>query len=429
MPNPRRSAFAALTTALMLIAVACGSADTDADGTAGAPTTATTAESTTSSSWAPATTAPATITTATAPVDVIDDSAPSLGRLAPFVEGWNTMWSRRTIELTELKVGIPVPNPRDRIPPIDEPVFDDIAASDWLADREPGLLLELGDTARFYPIAILTRHEIVNDVVDGIPIAVTYCPLCNTGVVFDRRIDGEVHRFGVSGLLRNSDLVMWDDLTQSLWQQITGEGIVGELAGRNLTLIPSSLVRFGDFAATFPAGEVLSRDTGFRIAYGANPYTFYSSQPTPFLFSGELDDRYPALERVVGVTIGDEAVAFPFSVISEIGAVNVEIGGEPIAVLWGAPDTADALDTNVIADGQAIGTGVAYSRVVDGQILTFSAEGDDVFIDQETGSQWTLLGRAIAGPLEGAILDTVVHRNEFWFAWNAFFPEAEVYEG
>ena len=134
-------------------------------------------------------------------------------------------------------------------------------------------------------------------------------------------------------------------------------------------------------------------------------------------------------ERVVGVTIGDSSKAFPFSVIAEEQAVNDEIGGTPVVVLWGASDTADALDAGAITEGEAIGTGVAYERTVNGQVLTFTANGNDTFTDEDTGTTWNLLGIALDGELTGSRLSIATHRNEFWFAWGAFFPEADVYEG
>ena len=356
------------------------------------------------------------------------DLSPSL---AGATGNWATDWSRRTIDLDELLIGIQAPDPRDVIPPIDEPQFESISAADeWLEDREPGVLLEVDGIARFYPIRILTLHEIVNDVIADRPVVVTYCPLCNTAIAFDPTIGGQAHRFGVSGLLRNSDLVMWDDQTQSLWQQITGEAIVGELAGTSLGFFGSSMVRWADFKDAFPIGEALSRETGFNITYGVNPYEGYSSRAAPFpFFEKEIDPRYPALERVVGVTLDDTSKAFPFSVIATEQAVNDEVGGFPIVVLWGAPDTADALDSGSITDSAAIGTGVAYSRTVDGRVLTFTANGDDTFTDAETGTTWNLLGFATEGELVGSRLTIATHRNEFWFAWGAFFPESDVYEG
>jgi len=348
-------------------------------------------------------------------------------------QDWETDWNRRAVALDELQVGIPTRDPRDIIPPIDTPVFEPLADADWLGEREPGALVQIGDETRFYPLSIMTRHEIVNDWFGDTPVAVTYCPLCNTAVTFDRRVDGEVLRFGVSGLLRNSDLVMWDDATTSLWQQVTGESIVGQYAGTELDLIPISIVSYGDVIENFPEATVLSDDLGFNIRYGTNPYEFYSSGNRPFLFDGELDERFPALSRVVGVTVtipGGERTerAYPFGDISTVRVINDEVGGTPIAVFWGG-DTADALDATSIAESEAIGTAIAFARTVDGQILTFTANaGDDSFTDSETGTTWSLLGLATDGPLEGTQLETVTHRNEFWFAWAAFFPDAEVWQ-
>ena len=351
----------------------------------------------------------------------------------PAVVGWKTDWSKRSIDLRELRLGISLPDPRDVITPLDEPAFETVEeASQWLVDREPVVLLELNGEVRAYPLQIMTWHEVANDQVGDVPIAVTFCPLCNSAVVYQRTVDGQVLRFGVSGLLRNSDLVMWDRQTESLWQQITGEAIVGELTGTQLEFVPSSIVRWGEFRERFPDGRVLSRETGFGRAYGINPYGGYDSSARPFLFSGEIDDRFPALERVVGVTVDETNRAYPFSVISQERTVNDVVAGEPILVLWGSEDTASALDNPDISEGRSVGVGVAYLRTVEGRVLTFEPLGDDTFVDRETGSTWDLLGKAIDGPLAGAELTLAVHANHFWFAWAAFFsslPSSLVYAG
>ena len=359
-------------------------------------------------------------------VSADDPQAGLSGDIRQVTEVWPTDWSLQTVGLDELGLGLPRPDPRDGIPPIDEPRFESITDATWIGEREPGALVQFNDEVRFYPLSILTRHEIVNDRFGDQPVVVTFCPLCNTALSFDPRVDGEVLRFGVSGLLRNSDLVMWDESTTTLWQQVTGEAIVGELAGTQLDIIPTSLVSYGDAVENFPEALSLSRATGFNIQYGTNGYVGYSSSPQPFLFNGELDPRFPALSRVVSVSVEGEDKGYPFGTISEVGAVNDTVGGADVAVLWGG-DTADALDAASIADAAAIGSGIAYNRNVDGQVLTFSAAGDDLFTDAETGTSWTLLGRAVEGPLAGAQLETITHRNEFWFAWAAFFPEAPIY--
>lgn len=361
-------------------------------------------------------------------VTVVDDDpkAALTSEVRDATEPWDTDWSRRTVDPGEFLVGIPAVDPRDRIPPIDTPRFEPIEAADWLDDREPGALVQFNDEVRFYPLSILTRHEIVNDRYGDIPVAVTFCPLCNTALTFDRRVDGEALRFGVSGLLRKSDLVMWDDATTTLWQQITGEAVVGELAGTQLDIISTAIVSYGDAKESFPDALSLATDTGFGINYGANPYEAYSSSNQPFLFDDDPDPRFPALSRVVGVSVDGVDKAYPFELISEKGAVNDVLGDTPIAVLWGG-ETADALDSSTVADGQAIGSGIAFDRTVGGQTLTLSTSGEDLFTDAETSSTWNLLGQAVDGPLAGEQMDTVSHRNEFWFAWASFFPDGDVY--
>jgi hypothetical protein len=352
----------------------------------------------------------------------------SLIRSIPGTSEWPTDWSTRSVDLDELRVGLPGRNDmRDGIPPIDGPIFESTgSATDWLERREPVVMLELEGRARAYPLGLLISREIVNDDFAGTPVAITYCPLCNSAVGFDRRVDGQTLRFGVSGLLRNSDLVMWDDATVSLWQQITGEAIVGELTGTQLRLIPTPIISFGDFADRYPDGEVLSREVNGGF-YGSNPYASYDSVSRPFLFDGDLDERFPAMERVVGVVVDGETKAFPFSVLEDVRAANDELARVPIVVMWGAPETVSALDAPKILDSDAVGTGVAYERTLRDQVLTFEALPDGLFRDVETGSTWNILGKAMSGPLANQELAPIVQTNHFWFAWAAFNPDSPVW--
>ncbi len=363
-----------------------------------------------------------------APIDTSGNAEPP-GHIAQAVGPWNTDWSKTTIDVEELALGLRGVDPRDGIPPIDDPAFQSLdEAAEWLSPNQPGSAVEIDGEARFYPLAILTAHEIVNDRFADRPVAVTYCPLCNTALTFDRVVDGEELRFGVSGLLRKSDLVMWDDATDSLWQQITGEGIVGTYAGTQLDIIPSGIVSFEQFGERYPDGVSLDPESARGDgAYGSNPYVGYSSQSAPIsgFFSDEVDDRFPALDRVVGVSIGDEHKAFPFETLAAEYVVNDTVGGRDIAVFWGG-DTADALDAASIADSMAIGSAVAYDATVDGAPLTFDWVDGEI-VDDQTGSTWTVLGEAVAGELAGSSLEPVVHRNEFWFAWSGFFPDGSVY--
>ena len=358
---------------------------------------------------------------ATAEGVIVEDASAS--PLAAQYPSWPTDWTRRTVaDWSEFLAGLRSSDPRDGIPPIDVPVFESVSlASEWLSRNEPGALVRINGEARFYPLSIMTAHEIVNDAFGDVPISVTYCPLCNTALAFDRRVNGEVLDFGVSGLLRNSDLVMWDRQTTSLWQQVTGESVIGEFAGAQLEPISTSIVSFEQFAEDFPDGLSLAAESARgRSAYGTNPYQGYSSSASPFLFQGSIDDRLPALSRVVGVTEGDAQAAYSFERLAAEQVINDESNGVPIVVFHGGLTT-DALDQGSIAASQNIGTGIAHDPVVDGNTLTFTANGDDTFTDDQTGSTWSILGVAINGELAGTELATLEHRNEFWFAWAAFF--------
>ncbi|MBN8619356.1 MAG: DUF3179 domain-containing protein [Anaerolineae bacterium] len=316
--------------------------------------------------------------------------------------------------------------PRDGIPPIDNPTFESVTdAAVWLQPQSPVISFELNGTARAYPLAILTRHEIVNDVVADIPVAVTFCPLCNSAVVFERTLDGEVLRMGVSGLLRNSDLIMWDDVTQSWWQQFTGEGIVGVYTGRQLRLLASQVVGFGAFVEQYSDGEVLSR-AGRN--YGTNPYVGYDSSSQPFLFQGELDDRLFPTDRVLAGLIGGEAIAYPFETLSEVKVINDTVGGLEVVVVWQAGATS-ALDRSSIDDSRDVGMAALYNRELDGRVLTFSADASGMMRDEQTGSVWNVFGRATSGELSGAQLRQEMAFPHFWFAWAAFRPETAIYAG
>lgn len=352
-------------------------------------------------------------------------SPPEFGSLE-----WRTLWGIRIIEFEELRSGCPW---RDCIPSIEDPRFETIEeASAETAAAIPIVHVELNGDARGYPLDILTRHEIVNDVIGGEPVAVTFCPLCNTAIAFKRSVGGEVLEFGVSGLLRNSDLVMYDRATHSLWQQATGRALVGAYVGARLEKLPAAIISFGQFAEEFPDGLVLSR--GGR-PYGENPYDGYDDEERrPFLFSGEIDPRLPGTRRVVALETTDPAtgaaeyIAYPWPLLAERRAINDTRGGLPIAVLW-TPGTNTALGARSIAQAEDIGAAAVFNTLI-GDIALFlepNPEDERTFIDNATESVWNVFGRAISGPFEGAQLEPVVHADYFWFAWAAFHPETEVY--
>ncbi len=244
--------------------------------------------------------------------------------------------------------------PKDGIPAIDGPQFIRASEETRIEGREPVMTVEIdGAEPRAYPIRYLTWHEIVNDTVGGVPVAVTFCPLCNSGIVFDRRVQGRVLSFGVSGKLRNSDMVMYDRETQSWWQQAVGEGIVGEMTGVELTQLPAWMESWDTYRERNPQGLVMA-EPAFPRSYGSNPYVGYDGSTKPFLYSGENPPHgIPPLLRVVRV--GDRA--WPLTRLSSEG----EISQAGVTITWEAGQ-ASALDTRQIAAGKDVGN----IRVKDG---------------------------------------------------------------
>jgi hypothetical protein len=333
------------------------------------------------------------------------------------------------IDPSEVVSGGPPP---DGIPPIDDPQFISVSDADvWLNDAEPVLVVDVDGDVRAYPIQIMMWHEIVNDTVGGVPLAVTYCPLCNSALSFERVVRGVETTFGTSGNLYNANLVMYDRATESLWNQLDGRAVIGVLTGDVLTQVPSTTMSWGTFKDSRPNGKVLDRDrTGASRAYGTNPYTGLDDpNGQPFLFNGDIDVRAKAMQRIVAIESGGDAAAWTLDAISsdeQTAATSAEFNGEPLVILWQAGE-ASALDTSDIAAGRDVGTVGVFSAVVDGQELTFQAGGDS-FVDDQTSSTWNILGEATAGPLAGTTLDPVVFVRTFWFSWAAFRPDTDLIE-
>jgi hypothetical protein len=344
---------------------------------------------------------------------------------------WKTNWSKRisSVELTSFVTGGPA---RDGIPPIDNPKFvSQSEANAWVKDNEPVIVFENGGVSRAYPLQVLTWHEIVNDVVGGRAVTITFCPLCNTAIAFDRTVDGKILTFGTSGALRNSNLVMWDRQTESLWQQFDGEALVGDFAGKKLIKLPVLFTSYAEFKATAPANaQVLSKDTGHTRDYGRNPYSGYDDiNQNPFLFEGVPDGRLSPMERVVTVSLNGQYAAYPFATLRDKQVFNDSFAGKDLVVFWKS-GTASALDQTRIAGSRDVGSTAVYEAELDGRKLTFeplaNASNGASFKDKETGSSWTLAGKAVAGQLKDKQLKAIVHGNDFWFVWAAFLPSTAI---
>jgi hypothetical protein len=355
-------------------------------------------------------------------VTQLPDEDPPAGAAIQF----STDFSKHSVPYREILSGGP---PKDGIPAIDEPKFVNVDEADnWLKPVEPVILVQAGDEARAYPIQILIWHEIVNDTVGGIPLVVTFCPLCNTAIAFERTVNGRILDFGTTGRLRFSNLIMYDRQTETWWQQANGEAIAGELTGEKLQFYPAALISWEDFKSAYPNGSVLSRETGFTRSYGSNPYTGYDDvNRPPFLYRGpETPGVLPPVARVLTVDLQGEAVAYPYEVLQKVQVVNDTVGGQPVAIFW-ATGTASALDAGSIAGGRDVGSANAFSRSFGGRELHFSVEYGQI-IDQETNSEWNLFGKAVSGEMAGKQLEPLVAVNHFWFSWAAFKPETRIFQ-
>lgn len=305
------------------------------------------------------------------------------------VEWPNTKFQEHEVKLEEIVDGGP---PKDGIPAITGPGFfyaKDVAV---FSSREPVVALEVNGEARAYPVRYLMWHEIVNDKIQNIPVAITFCPLCNTAMVFDRRIGEQTRLFGVSGKLRNSNLLMYDrkdpyagdgaegpeSKAQSWWQQFTGEAIVGVKSGQRLKTLPAALMSWGAYRAAYPEGLVMAQPKNYGSRYGDNPYVGYDDRGWPLFYKGEEPPHgVPPLARVVQV--GDKA--WPLTRLAKEGEIT-EAG---VRLTWRAGQ-ASALDRDRIADGREVGDVRAY--------------------DAKTG-------------------DPIAHSVPYAFAFNAFYPSGQ----
>lgn len=336
---------------------------------------------------------------------------------------WKTNTSKKSIALSELRSGGP---PKDGIPSIDNPKFISKDNASWLTSQEPVIAVVKNGVAKAYPLQILIWHEIVNDQINGEPILVTFCPLCYSALTFIRVIEGETHSFGVSGFLRHSDLVMFDRKTESLWQQFNGKAIVGDYTGKQLEQIPSQIISFEQFKQSYPGGQVLSKDTGYRRDYGRNPYTGYDNiNNTPFMLGKEADNRLPPMEKVVGVKLDEQTKTYPYSVSKNKHVINDEISDTPI-VIFHQDGATSALDKSSIAQSKEAGSTGVFRALTGNRKLTFRYQNGKI-IDDQTRSIWNITGKAVEGELEGTQLEPVTFGDYFAFAWLVFYPDTKIY--
>ena len=401
-----------LATGLLVLAIACGGADPSA---------------TPAGTENPEPTSITPVDSSVVPILVpdLDRSRHSVPLEDILFDTFGTV-SARFVPLSEISDELQI-NLRDAIIPVDRPAYGGLDGLPWLTDDHLVIGYESGGEAFAYPIDILNLHEIVNDTIGGLPVLITYCPLCFSCVVFNREVDGQTLTFGNTSALYQSDLVMYDHQTGSYWFQVAGEAVVGTLTGSRLKVLPSMTTPWGDWKALYPQTRLITGAEGFENFFAAPRYArgfgeVYQDQINAgqFVFpvdEDKLDGRLPAGEIVLTVEVGDAMTAFPLGTIGD-GAVNSEVGGLPVVVFTTSGGR------SVAAFSRAAPTGASA-----GQTLTFDyREEDGMFLDRETGSTWDFAGRAQDGPLTGSRLDQVNTRRSFWFAVVIAFPGVAIYE-
>lgn len=314
---------------------------------------------------------------------------------------------KRLIPLDDIKSGGP---PKDGIPSIDNPKFVKAQDAQFVSDGDFVIGLDINGETKAYPLFILVWHEIVNDRFGNTPVAVTYCPLCFTTQVFDRTIDGAETEFGTSGKLYNSNLVMYDRNTDSMWSQALGKAIVGDLTGYELQKIPFDLAKWSDWKMLHPDTLVLSTDTGFSRPYGTDPYGDYYTDSRIIFPIKNTDDRMHPKEIILGFEDKNSFKAYKLSDIESQKIVNDRTNEKNLLLVLVSPSNVRAFD-----------------RLVDGRILEFTITDQDI-MDMQTGSHWNIDGLATSGPLKGKQLGRIAFNPGFWFEWAAFHPDTEVYQ-
>jgi len=327
------------------------------------------------------------------------------------------------VERTEIVTG---GAPPDGIPSIDEPEFLRAGDVSDLDPTEAVMLLQHGSAVRIYPVRIMIWHEIVNDVVDGTPIAVTFCPLCNSGIAFERVVDGQVLDFGTSGYLYRSSLVMYDRQTESLWTHFDGQAVVGTMMGSELGFLAVSTVSWAQASEAHPDALVLQGSSNAPKPYGRNPYSGYDQNDAPLsgFFTLEIPEPVPPMTRVLGVRTSDGQVAIPASTLAEQAVIEAELADLEFVAFW-APGTSSPLQGDEITAGDEIGSTGVFDRRLDDRLLSFESVSNR-FVDIETGSTWNILGQAINGPLTGSELRPLEHLDTFWFAWVSYHPDTDL---
>jgi len=311
------------------------------------------------------------------------------------------------VNTSQISVGLP----EGAIPEINNPVF--ITADNVTYPHDDDIVIGVfyNDVAKAYPLNILSWHEVVNDNFSGKPVAITYCVFCRTAIAYESKVSGKALTFRITGLLYNANDILVDIQTRSYWQQITGESIMGDEIGRNLTKIPTEMTTWGLWKAKYPETLLLSANTGFDRDYTINPYIGYEESENTQYFPKTEDKTLFVKDIVYGVSFNDGSKAYPKNNMTAAGLINDSVGKEKLLVLHDK-------DLDVVK---------IFNRVLKSTELNFELK-DGRIIDTNTNSVWNYDGVAIDGSLKGNKLKRVDAVQSFWYVWAGFYPQTAVYQ-
>lgn len=305
---------------------------------------------------------------------------------------------------------------KNGIPSIDEPNFTQATEVNFLSDAALVVAINYGDEARAYPHQILDWHEIVNDKIQDVSLALTYCPLTGTGIGWDRNLDGKETTFGVSGLLFNTNLIPYDRASGSNWSQMKHECVHGPLAGTKINILHVVEMSFGSFKKMYPNGRVMNEDTGFNRTYGDYPYGDYrTNEQVIFPISNE-DNRLPKKKRVLGLVLEGKVKAYTFDHFpgNAITMKQDQVGNRPVLIV--GSETQNFLTAYYIDKGEET------------LEMTLVTNNLPIIMKDQFGNSYDLFGNVVAGPELGTRLEAPLNYIGYWFSWASFNEEVEVFE-
>ncbi|KKW30461.1 MAG: hypothetical protein UY72_C0012G0006 [Candidatus Uhrbacteria bacterium GW2011_GWD2_52_7] len=297
---------------------------------------------------------------------------------------------------------------KDGIPAINDPKYISVLAADnVIADDLYGIDVEVNGEHRYYPYQIMNWHEVVNDTFGDQELAVTYCTLCGTPIVYDRNVDGQTVEFGVSGKVYNNNTLLYDTSSDALWLQATGQSVVGTTVGKTLTVYPSIVMRWSDWKSLYPNGEVLSTETGFTRDYTRHPYGKYETSNAIYFPINHTTSAFANKWVVSMVKGGSETAAFAREVLTGVGMQEATVGDVPMIGVYD-------FDLDIVR---------VFDRRVDGDTLTFTFDYTQKELrDSATDSLWDATGRAVSGKMKGTQLAEVTSTTSYWVCAHTMAP-------